>query len=276
MNWFGFVSGAILAILTMKVAVAGPPGAPGVAPIEVVVLGTFHFDNPGLDYASVQVDDVLAPTRQAQIGDLLDHLARYVPTKIVVESQKRVPGTNYSANYRRFLAGAAPPNRSEVTQLGYRLAQRLRHDEVYATDFDGEFPFEPVMDWAKQSGREGQIEAMLANTRERAAALSAELKTHSLEQVLRLLNSRDHLRADHGFYTALLGFGGGDEQPGARLVAAWYARNLGICARIVQVAQPGDRLLVIYGAGHAWLLRQCLAEQPGVRILEADAFLRAN
>ena len=53
MNWFGFVSGAILAILTMKVAVAGPPGAPGVAPIEVVVLGTFHFDNPGLDYASV-------------------------------------------------------------------------------------------------------------------------------------------------------------------------------------------------------------------------------
>ena len=72
MNWFGFVSGAILAILTMKVAVAGPPGAPGVAPIEVVVLGTFHFDNPGLDYASVQVDDVLAPTRQAQIGEAAD------------------------------------------------------------------------------------------------------------------------------------------------------------------------------------------------------------
>lgn len=30
---------------------------------QVMIVGTMHFDNPGLDYRNVAVDDVLAPKR---------------------------------------------------------------------------------------------------------------------------------------------------------------------------------------------------------------------
>ena len=46
-----------------------------------------------------------------------------------------------------------------------------------------------------------------------------------------------------------------------------------ICARMVQLAQPGDRIVVLYGSGHAFLLRQCAAQTPGFRLVEAGRYL---
>lgn len=276
MRWFGFVAGAIVAFLTMRVSVAAPPGQAAGATIEVAVLGSFHFDSPGLDLANVQVDDVLAPQRQAEIGEVLDRLERYAPTRILVEARKRVPGTAFSANYRRFLRGELPADRSEVVQIGFRLAQRLRHEEVFAVDVEGDFPFEPVTAWAEKAGRSGEVAAWIAAVQAQVAGISAQLKTQRIGQVLRSLNDPHSIRADHGRYLDLLRFGAGDEQPGARLVDGWYARNLAICARIVQAARPGDRLLVIYGAGHAYLLRHCLGGVPGMQLIDVNDILRAG
>ena len=62
-------------------------------------------------------------------------------------------------------------------------------------------------------------------------------------------------------------------QPGAELLAAWYKRNFYICAHLLQTAFPGDRVAVFYGYGHLFLLRQCVAETPGFRLIEATAYL---
>jgi len=77
------------------------------------------------------------------------------------------------------------------------------------------------------------------------------------------------------FYSDLLRIGAGDEQPGAALKAAWEKRNSEICARLVQLAQPGDRIVVLYGAGHAFLLRQCVEQMPGFELVEANSYLPA-
>jgi hypothetical protein len=71
----------------------------------------------------------------------------------------------------------------------------------------------------------------------------------------------------------MLRYGDGDTQPGARLVSAWYARNLAICARLLQNLPAGGRAVVFYGEGHAYLLRQCVIEAPGVELVEANDFL---
>lgn len=99
-------------------AAAVPAIAPEGPPIEVVVLGTFHFANPGQDIANIQVDDVLAPKRQAEIARIRDGLARFKPTKIAVEAQRRQPGTNFSERYPLFRAGKMEPSANEVVQLG--------------------------------------------------------------------------------------------------------------------------------------------------------------
>ncbi len=46
-----------------------------------------------------------------------------------------------------------------------------------------------------------------------------------------------------------------------------------ICANLLQLSTPGDRIVVFYGSGHAFLLRQCVAETPGFRLVEPDAWL---
>ena len=66
----------------------------------------------------------------------------------------------------------------------------------------------------------------------------------------------------------LLGFGDQKEQPGADLNAAWYLRNAKIFAKLTQIAQPGDRVLVVFGAGHAFWLRHFAEHTPGLITLQ--------
>ncbi|MFC7057401.1 hypothetical protein [Halovenus salina] len=44
--------------------------------VEVIVLGTYHMDEPGLDKVNVAADDVLVSTRQRELSSFVSHLPR--------------------------------------------------------------------------------------------------------------------------------------------------------------------------------------------------------
>jgi hypothetical protein len=67
--------------------------------------------------------------------------------------------------------------------------------------------------------------------------------------------------------------GAGDTYVGADLVAKWYARNIRIFSDLQKLAQPGDRILVIFGAGHAPILRELIKSDPNLELVEATGFL---
>jgi hypothetical protein len=77
----------------------------------------------------------------------------------------------------------------------------------------------------------------------------------------------------NGFYRTTLHIGSGKDQPGAELLTAWYHRNFLICANLIQVTRPGDHVIVFYGAGHSFLLRQCVQETPGFKLVEPNDYL---
>ena len=52
-------------------------------------------------------------------------------------------------------------------------------------------------------------------------------------------------------------------------------RNARICARILHVAEPGDRILVLYGVGHVHWLRDCLGTLPDVALIHPAPYLEA-
>jgi hypothetical protein len=241
--------------------------------VQVMVLGTYHFSNPGLDIHNAKVDDVLAPARQREVAQLLQGLARFAPTRIAVEMRADDQAARTVPAYREFVAGQRTASSNEIDQIGFRLAQQLGHPELYGIDVDGEFPFEGLQQYAQNTGRAAELQAAIDAVGVRVKAFEARQRQASIGQLLREMNSRSAINADNGFYTRLLAWGSGAEQPGAKLVASWATRNLGICARLVQLAQPGDRLLVVYGAGHAFALRDCVQQMPGWRLVEPGPYL---
>lgn len=248
------------------------PAAWGQA-VQVMVLGSYHFANPGLDLYNAEVDDVLSRQRQQEVAAVVDSLAAFRPTVVAVEARADdQPGRALPA-YRRVLEPGAELRRNEIEQIGFRLARQLRLPQVVGVDAPGQFPFEAVQAYAARAGRAAELQQALDSIGARTRAFEALARRASVGALLRHLNQPEVIRADHGWILQTLSYGAGADQPGAELVGHWMARNVAICARLAQVVRPGDRVLLLIGAGHSPLLRQCVQDMPGWQLVEPGPYL---
>jgi hypothetical protein len=259
-------------------ALAFPAAAGAAEPIDVMVVGTYHMDNPGLDLANVKADDVLRPQRQKELEALSAALAQFRPTKIVVERIAKTPAL-LDHRYAEFTTADLAKNRDERYQIAYRLAHRLGQKQVYAVDEDpgpGEpdyFPFDKVVAWAKANGAEPRLNAALEEVKGEVAEITAQQATHSIAGVLAELNRPEKAEHAQGWHYSVLAYGDTEAQPGADLNAMWYLRNAKIFAKLMTVVQPGDRVLVVYGSGHNYWLRHFARTTPGFHSVDPVPYL---
>jgi len=252
---------------------------PEQAPIEVMVLGVYHFANPGLDAVNIEVDDVLAPKRQSEIKILVDTLAGWRPTKVAVENTAEAPALEMSDFGRT--EELLESTRNESVQLGYRLARQLGHETVYGYDeqpSEGEpdyFPLGKVQAFAQENGGAGLLGELFAEVQAMAAEEQAKLPEQSIAESLVTHNDTARVGAMHDrLYYSLLKIGDGDQQPGAELNAYWYMRNAKMFAKIDMIAEPDDRVLVIAGSGHATWLQHFVRRMPGYELVEALPYVK--
>lgn len=272
-----------MVLVALAAFAASPPASAREAPaesasVEVMILATYHFANPGQDMVNMQVDDVLAERRQREIALLAEALAGWQPTKVAVETVSPAPDLALAdfAQVDELLA----TRRNESIQIGYRLADMLGHEAVYGFDerSSGDepdyFPMGPVMQFAAQSGQQPLLDALLAKVRAQVAQDTADLARQSIARSLVSHNDAAAVDAMHdALYYSLLQVGDAQTQPGAELNAYWYMRNAKMFAKLDMIAQPGDRLLVIVGSGHATWLRHFIERMPGYRLVDATPFL---
>jgi hypothetical protein len=241
------------------------------AQAEVLVLGVYHMANPGRDIFNTQADDVLSPTRQAEIAQVIAALKGFHPTKIAVEgdfSDKSIP-----RNYTDYLAGKHELTRNEIEQIGFRLAKELGHGTIYPVDADGEFPFQHVVNYAKASGRSDELNALLDETGRKVEAFDEYLASHTVLETLLYMNSDESVAEDVGFYYRQAEFGEHWDWAGADLVSDWFRRNMRIYSNVVQlIASPNERVLVIVGAGHLGWLRGPFDGNPNFRLRKLAEF----
>ncbi len=232
---------------------------------EILVLGTYHMSNPGHDVFNMKADDVLAPKRQQEIGQLMEVLKKFHPTKIAIEAgvgSQRVP-----QEYSDYLAGKYELARNEVDQIGYRLAKELGHSVVYPIDIEGDFPLPHVTNYAKANGKIEKLNAIEADWGASVKEQDEFLRAHSVLEMLEFMNSDAHAARDMGQYFALVPLGDPDDSAGADLLATWYQRNIRIYQNIVRlIDSPKEKILVIYGAGHLAWLRQDVSNDPSVKL----------
>ena len=270
----------MLGWLGMAAALASPAAAAEEGkPVEVMVLGTYHFGNPGLDLNNMKADDVTKPARQAELEALAAALAEFRPTKIMVEAQPRTPDM-VDPRYAGFTPARLATDRNETAQIGYRLAYRLGHKKVYAIDEqpgEGEpdyFPFDKVAAYAKDKGMDAQLGAMMA----KGAAITSDLeemqKTKSIGEILVERNRPETTAREQTLYYDFLSFGDTERQPGADLNAMWYLRNAKIFGKLMKAVEPGDRVLVVYGSGHNYWLRHFAQVTPGYVSVDPVPYLQ--
>lgn len=241
---------------------------------QVMVIGVAHLIRKRDLHNSEWGSSIFAPAMQRRIERLVQALARYKPTKVMIEA----PATDpiYVKRYQAYLRGAYRLSGDEDDQFGYRLAKMMRLKTIYPIDSTDDFTlhFRPVLAAAARLGQTSLVT--------QANAEVAVLLRHSnrLEQAgdliatLRYLNTDAALRRNAAWYLYLDQVGNGSRNDaGQSLADTWYARNLQIFAYITRNLKPGDRAIVFIGQGHAALLRPMLDHALFLKNIDPESYL---
>ncbi|HST07043.1 MAG TPA: DUF5694 domain-containing protein [Gemmatimonadaceae bacterium] len=231
-----------------------------------MVLGTYHFANPGRDVIKQEFDDVLQPRRQAEIADVARRLASWKPDRIAVEWPWSFTDST-AARYARYRAGTLAPSRNEVVQLGFRIAARLGQPAVYPIDDDSFLDSNDslkALDSRRPEFKRAR-DSITGILQAEARSTNAWMRHTPIIQHLRRLNTDESLHGGNslGMFGGFLGSGEGNNYGGPQFLASWYERNFNMAHNLTRISAPGvRRILLIVGAGHVPPLRNILDEAP--------------
>ncbi len=180
-------------------------------PIQVMVLGTYHFGNPGLDMHNMKVESVLTPEKQAELADVATRLAKFKPTKIAIEALPDGPDL-VTKKFDGLTEESLTKNPDERVQIAFRLAHQLGQSAVYGIDEQSEsinyFPFEKVDAYAKAHDQSAALDRMQESIGQKVKEMEAAQKTTPVRLMLAKLNEPARLTSEHeSFYYGLLALG---------------------------------------------------------------------
>lgn len=266
---------AFAGVFTVLRAAAQSSSCPASA-TPVLLLGTWHMDNPGKDMLNLKADDVLAPRRQKEIEDLVNRLANFRPTKVLIEAPY---GDSLRPNaYAEYLAGKHQLSRDEREQVAFRLARRMNLSTVAGIDYSMDLDDSQLNLLMKSSpelvGK--TMEALQADGGKEMEKQQSLLARSSVVEFYRYQNSEAAIERNHQFYFKyLVPIAQGQNYAGADMVASWYKRNLRIMNNLERLQlSRADRVFILFGQGHVKLLRDFINATPGFCVVNAEAYLQ--
>ena len=239
---------------------------------EVLLVGTFHFSYPGQDAHVTKEEEqvnVLLPKRQREMKALVKYIAQFKPTKIMVESG---PITGYiMRDYEAYLKNPKNAKADEVDQIAFPLMKKFGLDTLYGVDAPS-----LVREWANH--KDSTVLHPIINdifdgydykNEDRYTANYKEWYNRDDELALEndLLTYLKHMNSDkvldRGWGAYLTGdFRNNGYKGSDALMINWYSRNLRIYRNIQNLAEPGDRIMVLFGAGHMTILKNLFDSSP--------------
>lgn len=246
---------------------------------DFLFIGSYHMSNPGRDVHNTRADDILSEERQREIAEVVRLIERYRPTKVMVEA-----GTErqdeISTAFAESCEGPRPLSKNEREQLGFRIACGMGLKTVHAVDRDELAPIkdEESINYPKAVERyqqQKQYDSDLAIGKAWNDNAQQVLDHGTVLDMLKHMNSDAWLRENAMSYYRVGLLGTPADPVGANWVQYWFGRNLAIFNTIARNTDKGDRVLVIYGAGHGNYLRQLAADSGIYRMHEPMSWLSA-
>ena len=249
----------------------------------VMILGSTFFTNPGINRFNTRMDDVLAPKRQREMEQLVSQIKEFRPTKIAVYADER-SDAEINAKYQGYLEGTYELTRSLQDQIGFPLAKQMEHPKLYCVaDWPKHRPIldkidDHLMDYdafAEMHNQEHLLPSISSSEEKIRQSTDGTLWVERVgyEPLIDLyirINEPEQMFADHQSYLRTARIGLKDQYPGANWVAHWwYAHNLKNFVNLTRITEStDDRILLIVGAGHVYLIQQFL-EDSGDYIVES-------
>ncbi|MDA6069648.1 DUF5694 domain-containing protein [Flavobacterium sp. AC] len=243
---------------------------------QILLLGTFHFENPGLDVAKINTFNVMTDKSQKELENITNKIKKFGPDKIFVEwnYQKQDKLDKF---YNKNTDSLLHKNASEIVQVALRSAKKLEHKKLYGIDYkDTDFPYDSLVKGIEAANQFDLIKKNEESMKHYETDQNKKIAKYNLTELLLDINTKASNEDNIGWYLETANKGGKtDNFVGAFLVSEWYRRNLYMYALIQKLTESkDDKIMVLLGAGHTAMLREFVAHDPEFEIIELATVLK--
>jgi len=256
---------------------------------EVLLIGTFHFNNPGFDGVKTNKFDVLAKQPQTELDALAGKIAKFNPDRFFVEwkfNQQNALDSLYQTyidgNYQNYIdqkfkgqKSYSSYNEDEIFQLAFRSAKKSGLKSVNAMDYTMDLPFDSVQKAIETAGQTALMEEINNSFKRIGDRQNQKIKTLGLTDLLLDLNTSESRNENAGFYLQTLNKAGNvNDFAGAYMVSEWFRRNLYMYSIVQKITQSKDkRIVILLGAGHIAMIKQFIETEKRFKVIELKDIL---
>ena len=246
---------------------------------EVLLVGTFHYNNPGADVAKIKTFDILNEKSQIELNKITSFIKEYNPDKIFVEwpynEQDELDSLYQLYKEGRYFQNDSLSDfyrKNEIFQLAFRVAKEKNLKTVYGIDYSStSFPFEEVMNAIEKAGQSKLKERFLNDISKFTLEFDNKIESGiSLSELTYFLNSSESRNFSNNFHNNLMLLAGSsDDFSGPFLTSEWFKRNLYMWSLIQKKTDESDKkIMVLVGSSHAAMFEIFIKEVDNWKIKE--------
>lgn len=254
---------------------------------KIMVLGTFHFNQEGVEYLDIQSEQ-----RQKEVLDIVSRISLFKPNKIAIECLPENEAL-FNEKYHKYLQdGIIDPQNlngikksdtaeacnlrdvDERVMLAFRIGEKFNIEKLYAIDYMNQWLQEDALRYAEEN-QPSTAEVIKKKESEFIQYELDNIPYKSLNEVFYFLNSPEDISRQHSDTFLIYNqVGNVNDYYGTKFVSSWYDRNLRIFSNIQRMANNDDRILVIIGAGHCATINRFIEEYPSMEFVSPLPYLK--
>ncbi|HBS11714.1 MAG TPA: hypothetical protein DEO36_04105 [Flavobacteriaceae bacterium] len=223
---------------------------------EILLIGTFHFNNPGADVVKTKTFDINTKSSQNDLKEIAKKITEFKPTKIFVEWPYKQQNS-LDSTYAKFKKDGIYKT-DEIYQIAFRAGKLIDEAQIIAIDYnDTNFPFGKLMASIKKN-KQTDIEMYLTATIKRLEKDTNDKidSNISLKEMLYDNNTKEERDDMNEFYEKILTVGDNEDFIGAYLTSEWMRRNLYMWSLLKKNTTINDeRVMVLLGSSHIAMIK---------------------
>lgn len=242
---------------------------------QILLIGTFHYANPGLDVAQLNNFNIMSEKSQKELETMSDKIKKFGPDKIFVEWEFSKQ-TELDKFYNKNTDSLFKNSKSEITQLALRTAKKLNHKKLYGMNLYTSFPYDSLMMAMEKANQKDLMKINDESIKSFEKDHNERIAKSSLQEMMLYYNKKQTENENLQWYLEIANrAGNSNDFTGPSLVSNWYKRNLYMYSLIQKLTESTDnKIMVLVGAGHSSIIRELISHDPTFELVELSTVLK--